>query len=342
MNKLWVMKIDLLFTASLLAACLLPGRASSQDIHFSQFYENAILRNPALTGIFTGDYKAGVNYRNQWGNISVPFQTVLASVEAKMPIRRDKKDYFSFGVTATYDKAGSIDFTSVQVYPAINYNKSLDDRRNSYLSVGFAGGYVQRSVDMTKMTLDNQYVNGSYSAYNPTGERMSYTKLTHYDLSAGVSLNSSAGNSNQINYFVGAAAYHLTRPREAFNPNESFIRLNTKYTASFGLNWRINTQSGLTIHANHQVQGPYRETIFGGLLSWRNNRAGGTTPFAVYGGCFYRVNDAVIPTFKLDYKTYSFTASYDITHSGLRMANTGRGGWELSVFVRGKLYAAPG
>ena len=28
--------------------------SNAQDIHFSQFYENAILRNPALTGIFSG------------------------------------------------------------------------------------------------------------------------------------------------------------------------------------------------------------------------------------------------------------------------------------------------
>src|SRR5690242_12887659 len=99
--KTEVMKRHIAATLFLMQAALFhPGKAGAQDIHFSQFYENALLRNPALTGIFTGDYKAGVNYRSQWGNISYPFQTVLASVEMKMPIKRDVKDYFSFGLTA--------------------------------------------------------------------------------------------------------------------------------------------------------------------------------------------------------------------------------------------------
>src|SRR5690606_4184041 len=114
----------------------LIGKVSqAQDIHFSQFYENAILRNPALTGIFSGDYKAGINYRNQWSSISVPFQTGLASVESRIAV--SEIDFLSFGVTATYDHAGSINFNSLQVYPAINYNKSLEDDRQSYLSAGF-------------------------------------------------------------------------------------------------------------------------------------------------------------------------------------------------------------
>src|ERR1044072_3116176 len=111
------MKKLITITAALMA---MGGTLRAQDIHFSQFYENAILRNPALTGIFTGDYKAGVNYRNQWADISVPFQTVLASLETKVPIKRDQKDYFSFGLTATYDHAGTIDFNSTQLYAAID------------------------------------------------------------------------------------------------------------------------------------------------------------------------------------------------------------------------------
>src|SRR5688572_22723247 len=93
--------------------CLLTLEASictAQDIHFSQFYENAILRNPALTGIFSGDYKAGINYRTQWGNISNPFETVIASVESRINVNKDQNDYLSFGLCTSYDHAGAINF----------------------------------------------------------------------------------------------------------------------------------------------------------------------------------------------------------------------------------------
>ena len=128
--------------AVLTLTLVVAEQSKAQDIHFSQFYENAILRNPALTGIFSGDYKAGVNYRNQWSNISVPFQTVLASVESRISVNEDVGDMLSFGVTATYDRAGSISFNSFQVYPAVNFNKALEDKHQSYLSTGFTAGYI--------------------------------------------------------------------------------------------------------------------------------------------------------------------------------------------------------
>jgi type IX secretion system PorP/SprF family membrane protein len=297
------------------------------------------MRNPALTGIFTGDYKAGVNYRTQWGRMASPFRTVLASVETRIRVSRELDDYLSIGLSSSYDQAGAISFKSYQVYPAINYNKSLRDDHMSYLSVGFAGGYIQRSLDPGRMTLDNQYVNGSYNAANPTGDRTAFTKITHYDLSAGVSLNSSLGTDNRINYYIGAAAYHLTRPKEAFQAAESFIRLSTRYTGSFGLQWQLSDRAALTVHANYQHQQPYQETIAGALLSWRNNsQLFSDNHFALYSGVFYRVNDAIIPTVKVDYRTWSFVMSHDITTSALRTVNEGRGGWECSVYVRGKIF----
>ena len=60
---------------TIITAGLLLGmntNSKGQDIHFSQFYDNAILRNPALTGIFSDEYKFGLDYRSQWGSVSIP------------------------------------------------------------------------------------------------------------------------------------------------------------------------------------------------------------------------------------------------------------------------------
>jgi len=319
--------------------CLLSSVIShAQDIHFSQFYENAIFRNPALTGIFSGDYKAGVNYRTQWGSISNPFQTVLASVEQRILINEETNDYLSYGLCISYDHAGSINFNSLQVYPAINYNKSLEDNHHSYLSAGFTGGFIQRSLDPSKMTLDNQYQNGGFDPNNPTGETVNYAKLTHFDLGAGVSFNSTAGTNNEVGYYIGAAAFHVTRPKEAFNKSESFVRLSTKFTGNVGVRYRIDEQFGVITHFNYTNQHPYQETIVGALASWRPaiiNNMTETHKFNLYAGAFYRLKDAIIPTIKIDYNTYSFTASYDVTTSSLRPAISAKGGWEFSIYARG-------
>lgn len=308
--------------------------SEAQDIHFSQFYENAIMRNPALTGIFSGDYKVGVNYRTQWSNISVPFRTFLASAETRIVTNRSIGDYLSFGVAATYDRAGSISFNSLQVYPALNYNKSLEDTRNSYLSVGFAGGYIQRSIDFSKATFSTQYVNGGYSATNGSGENFNNTTLRNYDVAAGISLNSSAGPGNIVNYYLGFAAFHLNKPKHAFNDNNELIVLATKYSANMGFSWRVNNQFGLNGHFDYYKQGTYTEIIGGGMVSWQS--AGELSKnFRVYAGVFMRAKDAIIPTFKIDYEVYSLTFTYDVNTSTLQPATSGAGGAEISLFVKG-------
>ena len=66
---------------------LLPVLSRAQaDIHFSQFYETSILRNPALTGVFANDYKVGVYYRNQWSTITHPYETKLVSGESRFQL----------------------------------------------------------------------------------------------------------------------------------------------------------------------------------------------------------------------------------------------------------------
>lgn len=320
-----------------IAAVLLLGgtAAQAQDIHFSQFYENAILRNPGLTGIFSGDYKAGVNYRTQWGNIANPFETVIASAETRIQTNKEYHDYLSFGACVSYDKAGAIDFTSVQITPAVNYNKRLFDGHSSYLSAGFAASYIQRSFDPSKMTVDNQYLGGGYDPNAATGETMHFDKITHYDVSAGVSFNSSAGPNNEVMYYIGAAAYHITKPKEAFSQAETFIRLGAKYTGNAGVSVRFNPHFSMMATANYTNQAPYQETIFGGMLSYRqpiNDRR----IFALSAGCFLRWKDAIIPTMKVDYNTYAFTLSYDVTTSSLKPSLSSKGGWEMSVYIRGK------
>lgn len=321
--------------AGIILVSLMAVSAGAQDIHFSQFYENAIMRNPALTGIFSGDYKVGANYRTQWSNISVPFRTFLVSAETRVATNRQVGDYLSFGVAATYDMAGSISFNSLQVYPALNYNKSLEDKRNSYLSVGFAGGYIQRSVDFSKATFSSQYINGSYSSTNMSGENFNNTTLQNYDVAAGISLNSSAGPGNIVNYYVGFSAFHLNKPKHAFKDDNVLIVLATKYAGNAGFSWRINSQFGLVGHMDYYKQGTYTQLIGGGMASWQTaNETGGN--FKIYAGLFVRAKDAIIPTFKIDYDIYSLTFSYDVNSSSLQPYTRGAGGTEISLFIRGR------
>jgi type IX secretion system PorP/SprF family membrane protein len=316
----------------ILISSLLSGKASAQDVHFSQFFESATLRNPALTGIYSGDYKLGVNYRNQWSSFAVPFQTALFTAETKALLREATRDYLSFGLTALYDKAGSIDFTGTSIYAAVNYNKALGAESQTYLSVGLCGGYIQRSFDISKMRFANQFAGGSYNANAPTGENLNFAALHHWDASAGVSL--SGALSRKANYYIGLAGYHVSKPTESYF-DETMIRLTTRWSANFGISARLGNGFGLTAHANYQQQQPYQEVIGGLLLSHGFHNIDNSRKVIVSAGCFYRFQDAIIPTLKMDYNTWSLTMSYDITLAGERMYLSGFGGYELSLSMRG-------
>jgi len=322
----------------LILSCLLTGTtAVAQDIHFSQFYEAAILRNPALTGIFSDDYKVGVIYKNQWSSISKPYQTGLVSGELRIPVKGEASDFVSVGLLAFYDKAGSIDLQTIGVYPAVNYNKSLHDASNSFLSVGFTGAYLQRSYDPNKATFNNQYQNGSYSVYNPTGEQLSNPKITQWDAGAGVSFNSTAGESKNINYFIGAAGYHFTKPKSSLYNNE-LIRLQMKWEGNAGLSMKLASPFSIMVQANYAQQGTYREIIAGAALGWNLMRDEKEKLFSLNAGAYYRVGDAIIPMIRLEYKDFAIGMTYDVNISKLKAASSTRGGLELTLFKTGILH----
>ena len=317
-------------------ALLLTAAATSkgQDIHFSQFYETSILRNPALTGFFSDDYKVSVVYRNQWSSISRPFQTGVLSAETRIPVRGESNDFLSIGLLGYFDKAGSINLQTTAVYPAINYNKSLGGNQNSYLSVGFTGGYIQRSFDPSKATFDNQYQNGRYDPANSTGEVLPNPTFSQLDMGAGFSFNGTTGQNGNVNYVVGASGYHFSRPKYAFADKN--INIGMRFNVNGALSVQASESFSYQLHANYMRQGTYNEIIGGGLLGWNvMPPSSSEIIFSIMGGAFYRVNDAIIPTVKVWYQGLSIGISYDATLSSLTTASKLRGGFEMTLVKTG-------
>src|ERR1051325_4033280 len=88
----------------------------AQDLHFSQFFEAPLLRNPSLAGIYTGDIRFQGVYRSQWGSVSVPYQTGSFDFEYKKPIGSGD-DFITTGLQVLYDRAGSTNFKTSNLLP---------------------------------------------------------------------------------------------------------------------------------------------------------------------------------------------------------------------------------
>src|SRR6201991_3000668 len=112
---------------------ILTGSAvQAQDIHFSQFYETPLLRNPSLAGIFTGDYRVQTVFRDQWNSFSDAYRTGSLNAEVKWPVG-ESHDYFTTALQVLYDKAGTAALTTTELLPALNYHKSLSNEKPMYL-----------------------------------------------------------------------------------------------------------------------------------------------------------------------------------------------------------------
>ncbi len=121
----------------------------SQDLHFSQFMNSPLSTNPANTGFIPGgDYRVGINYRNQWSAImTVPYQTMSAFGD--MQIMQGENGWLGAGGLILHDVAGSGNLTSTKIYGSIAYHQTLN--LASLISLGFNIGYANKQINTSNL-----------------------------------------------------------------------------------------------------------------------------------------------------------------------------------------------
>lgn len=308
-------------------ALLLALQARGQDINFSQFYELPMLRNPALAGIFSGDIRITAAYRNQWESVTVPYRTFGLGAEYKRALGESSDDFVTLGLQATNDVAGDSRLSRTQVFPALNYHKSLGGDKSGYLSAGIMAGPSMQHFDPSKLTFDDQFVNGSYSASNPTRQVFSNTGRTYWDLSAGLSFSNIAGKN--LSYYLGIGLFHVMQPKVAFQQQYDVV-LNRKWIVNAGLSMPLNGQDKLVFYSDYFMQGGSRQGQ-GGLMMSHDLSQFEDEKVSISGGLFYRFKDALVPLVKLDYFHMGLGLTYDVNTSKLKAASQYRGGFELTL-----------
>ena len=303
--------------------------AFSQDIHFSQFSETPLLRNPALAGIFSGDLRIQGVYRTQWNSVTVPYQTGSLNGEYKLPIGHSN-DFLSLGGELLYDKAGTVALTATHILPVVNYHKSLSEEKNMYMSIGFMGGLVQRRIDRSKITTNSQFNGSEYDPTLANGETFPNNGYSYMDGSVGISFNSQVGTNEDDNFFIGAAYHHFNHSSKISFYDNAQIEMTPKWVVSGGLRMGVTDNSYITINADYSKQGASREVIGGAIYSIKLDDP--IDPkYVFHAGTYLRWKDAIIPVAKMEYKPFAVAVSYDINVSQLKTASNGRGGFELSI-----------
>lgn len=301
----------------------------SQDLNFSQFYEQPLLRNPALGGIFDCNFRVKSVFRNQWQSVTVPYRTGGLSAEMKFP--GNAGSWHNVGLQLMYDVAGDSKLQRTMVLPGYSFHVQLAE--GNYLSMGVMAGMVSSQFDPSKLTWDDQFVNGQYSSVNPTRQLIKNANRTYGDFAMGMVFSRPLGELGDL--YIGASMYHINRPVVSFD-NDQNHRLDRKYGVNAGVTVPSGGRNAVTFYGDGFAQGGHRQLMFGSYytFSLADEYFDDKNKTNLHFGGVYRWNDAFIPVIKLDISQFSVGLSYDANVSKLKTASQARGGFELTLSYR--------
>jgi type IX secretion system PorP/SprF family membrane protein len=303
----------------------------AQGLHFSQYYNAPMLLNPANTALMSSsDYRLGVNYRDQWSSIPVPFRTVSAFADFQAFRNQNLTNWMGFGLAMFSDKAGDGQLAMGRYEGFLAYH--IQTGNFSMISVGFSGAYVQRSVDFNKLSFDRQWDGFKFDQGISSQENKNLEKTAFADISAGVNYAYYPNENTYIKLGVGVA--HVNMPKETFLGSEN--KIGMRPTASLdalfitGYSFTVNPSVYYTRQGNSQE-------LVGGVqaVAFLSEDNLGNPTNIIFGG-YYRLKEAVIPMVGFEWAGVRFTTSYDFTLSRMTSATKLKGALEFALIYQGR------
>lgn len=286
----------------------MANNAYSQDPQFTQFYANPTYLNPAFAGS-NGCPRFGMNYRNEWPNLSGNYVTYSAAYDQYF-----KNISGGIGVIATHDQQGQgTIYTSML---GLIYSYHLKVNRKFSMLFGARAAMYNKYLDWDKLTFGDM-IDPRRGFIYQTGDVPRGGNRYFFDASAGM-----VGYSKH--FFFGFAAHHLNRPNESVIVGES--RLPIRFTGHMGaeivLGQKSQYKNKTSIMPNvvYQYQNGFQEINIGTYVKYGS--------FTV--GAWFRNKDAFILSIGVNTAKFKLGYSYDVTVSKLNNGVSG-GSHEVSL-----------
>lgn len=326
-----------------LIVCTTSLSVNAQDAHLSLYDAAPLYLNPAMTGVFDGDWRIHGQYRTQWKSVNFkPYQSALVSFDMA-------KNKWGFGAQVSNFRAGQGNFNAAQVNLSVAYTTPIDRQKYHNLSFGIQAGITQKSLEYQLLTYNNQYTTnngGEFSMSLPTGEAFEGQSLVIPNVNVG-GLYFFAKQQARLNPFVGLSAFNLTTPQESFNNTDN--RLAMRLYGHFGT--RINITELLYITPKFLImkQNDFWEQTYAADAGYYLKEA----DIYLTAGLLFRTvgfpksvasetakisTDAMLLTVGAKMENITLRVGYDINVSSLSTASNGRGGFEISLtYVKQKM-----
>lgn len=317
----------------IIAVITFSGVHAQQEGHFTQFFQNKYLFNPAVTGTQqVMDFSMG--YRNQWLGMDNNPQTPYVLGHSEIKVKRNQKSMPMFNESGeTWFKTPEVEtgFTKHTVggkfladqYGAFgkltamaSYAIHLPMNKFTNLSFGIGAGLssLQFYPERVNMLEDND---NTYMQYMGNGGRQNYL-----DMQTGLYLYNKS-------YFLGYSITNLLMNKVGFGDNMTESKLNMHHYFTGGYHIELNKEYTVTPMFLMKYMRPAPVSFDLAVKVDYND--------FVWGALSYRHQDAIALMAGFNFsKMFRFSYSYDINVTPLRKYHTGTHEIIVGIFLGGK------
>ena len=309
----------LVFLRLFCTTCLLhrPGYAQ-MDPHFSQYYNQPMAMNPALTGAIEGDYRASAIWRSQYGN-------TLVTKGLSGEVVTNKNTNFGVNLLNQTSSDQAYSFTNAYLsmaYTGVRFGPNADH----YLVLALQGGFLNRRFDVSKLQFGDQWTSGvGYDAGNSSNEVFNNTSVLSFDAGVGAAYYEAVPGQT-CHFFGGVSAFHINSPASPFLSGGKSEKLPVRYTVHGGVRIIASDLVNIVPSFIYMREGTFSEKMVGAYLQLY---ASEVTDLMV--GANWRIGDAIAPFAGFYYKGLTLGVSYDVAVSSLNTAATHTGSLEVSL-----------
>ncbi len=299
--------------------------ASSQDLHYSNYNYAPLYLNPANTGGFNGNIRAGASYRDQFRTfIGEAYQSTMIWADSPVAFVVNERQWLGIGLNLFSDRTGDLGFGMSGAMASVAYHFSFDDNYRSVIAIGVQYGAIQRKINNHQAAQFADDITGTQPS--PDHQLITDFNTTFSDLNVGVTATFKPSKYDKIQ--IGTSLYHVTNPMFRFNGGSAGTnvnpRLNVYATYEMQLSNKFQLTPGAYYSSMNNAQNIQIQLNAKSLL-----KKGGTTLLTY--GLGYRISDAIQFFAGAVYKSWEFGLSYDMTTSTARAFNNTVGGLELGV-----------
>ncbi len=332
------------FTLLFLLLGFFTQLSAQGEVHWSLYNMSPLTLNPALTGSYLGTARIGGIYRDQSFNGAsevVGYTTPSFYIDAPI-VAIGKRDWIGIGGMFYADEAGTAALTNQGAYASVAYHKALDKKGNTLLSFGLQGGLLSRDIDADELLFGSEILADFQGTSNPATIRDNLRGSSAFNLNAGVMLTARLNKLTDLN--IGLSFQNILTPNVSLDGTQNSNVPKGSRDAQLG--FKLHGQFNFTL-SDKWLLSPtflYNQAFTSNELQVQTMvgyKINDKDPMIVKIGPGYRLGDALEILMGVDYKSFRFGASYDVTVSNLSEVNNGQGAFEFALSYIIKIFKAP-